>query len=129
MTKLTQDELTVLLIASQGESMMPIGRWQAPVESLLKRGYLHANDRFNNVITPEGRIAAELTQSHNERAVAEVHNEIQMAQARARQMAEGIAAQLVELSQISSKVTAETSKKALERWSRIILTRALELLQ
>ena len=128
MTELTQDELTVLLIASQGESMMPIGRWQAPVESLLKRGYLHANDRFNNVITPEGRIAAELTQSHNERAVAGVHNEIQMAQARARQMAESIAAQLVELSQISSKVTAEAPKKALERWSRIILTRALELL-
>ena len=129
MTELTQDELTVLLIASQGESMMPIGRWQAPVESLLKRGYLHANDRFNNVITPEGRAAAELTERSHMHAVADVNIEIQVAQARARQMAQGIATQLVELSQISSKVTAEAPKKALERWSRIILTRALEMLQ
>ena len=128
MTELTQDELTVLLIAAGGESMMPIGRWASPVESLVRRGYLHANDRFNNVITPEGRAAAELTQASNERAVGAVNNEIQVAQARARQMAQGIATQLVELSQISSKVTAEAPKKALERWSRIILTRALELL-
>ena len=29
--------------------MMPIGRWEAPTKSLVAKGYLHVNDKFNNV--------------------------------------------------------------------------------
>lgn len=54
---LSDDEYTVLMIAAEGESMMPIGRWQPAVESLIERGYLRSLDRFNNVITPQGRAA------------------------------------------------------------------------
>ena len=35
MTDLSQDELTVLMIAATGERMMPIGRWEAPAKSLV----------------------------------------------------------------------------------------------
>jgi hypothetical protein len=58
---LTADEFAVLMIAMQGESMMAIGRWQKPTESLIEKGYLQSRggDNFNCVITPEGRAACE----------------------------------------------------------------------
>ena len=54
---LTDDEYSVLMIAAEGQSLMPIGRWEKPVERLVSRGLLHSHDRFNNVITPMGRAA------------------------------------------------------------------------
>ena len=54
---LTQDEASVLMIAAQGQSLIAIGRWEKPIDSLVKRGLLHANDKFNNVITSKGRQA------------------------------------------------------------------------
>ena len=61
MSDLSQDELTVLMIAVHGESMMAIGRWQKPIESLLQKGYMQSRggDNFNCVITPAGRAACE----------------------------------------------------------------------
>lgn len=58
---LTTDELTVLMIAAQGESMMAIAHWKQPVESLIAKGYLQSrgDDNFNCVITPAGRAACE----------------------------------------------------------------------
>lgn len=58
MVDLTDDEVTVLDIASRGEPMMPIGRWEVPVEHLIVLGLLkRRNDKFNNVITDAGRKA------------------------------------------------------------------------
>jgi hypothetical protein len=54
---LSDDEFTVLMIAAEGQSMMPIGRWQEPVESLVAKGFLKEHDKFNCVITPTGREA------------------------------------------------------------------------
>ena len=57
MSDLTQDEFTVLLIAAEGESMMPIGRWKEPLLALTERGLMLKNDGFNYVITALGRKA------------------------------------------------------------------------
>ena len=57
MSDLTQDEFTVLLIAAEGESMMPIGRWKEPLLSLTARELMYKNDDFNFVITALGRKA------------------------------------------------------------------------
>ncbi len=61
MSDLSQDELTVLMIAVHGESMMAIGRWQKPIESLLQKGYMQSRggDNFNCIITDAGRAACE----------------------------------------------------------------------
>lgn len=56
---LTRDEVTILSIAAEGESMMPIGRWEKSVENLVKRGFLERHDKFNNTITEAGRAALE----------------------------------------------------------------------
>lgn len=57
MSDLTQDEFTVLLIAAEGESMMPIGRWKEPLLALTERGLMLKNDEFNYAITALGRAA------------------------------------------------------------------------
>lgn len=128
MTDLTQDELTVLLIAAQGESMMPIGRWEAPVENLVKRGYLARADKFNNYITPEGRAVAEAQDNANHKAVIEARNEVVGAQDKARARAEELAVLLAELATYSAAITGDDKMKALRSWGRIVLERAKEKL-
>lgn len=54
---MTDDEMTVLLIAAQGESMIPIGRWEKPLLALAERGFMKRNDAVNYVITAKGREA------------------------------------------------------------------------
>lgn len=65
MTVVTPDEYTILEIAATGKSMMPIGRWEQPTESLIAKGMMKpsppsAQDptgRFNCFITDAGRAA------------------------------------------------------------------------
>ena len=56
---LSDEEIAVLELSHQGNSMMPIGRWEKSVERLVRLGYLRAFDRFNNEITDQGRYALE----------------------------------------------------------------------
>jgi len=51
MSELSQDEFTVLLIAAEGESMIPIGRWKAPILALTDRGFMRKDDDVNFSIT------------------------------------------------------------------------------
>jgi hypothetical protein len=67
--RLTDDEVTVLLIAAHGESMMAIGRWEPAVESLVRKGFMRQMDRFNNFITPAGKAAIEAADKEDEAAV------------------------------------------------------------
>ena len=59
MTELSQDEFTVLLLAAEGESLAPIGRWKAPILSLTGIGFMQRDDDVNFSITVEGRRACE----------------------------------------------------------------------
>jgi FkbM family methyltransferase len=51
---MTNDEMTVLMIAAQGEPMIPIGRWEQPVRDLAARGLMQKQDAINYVITSKG---------------------------------------------------------------------------
>jgi hypothetical protein len=57
MPDISGDEFTLLEIASHGESMIPIGRWEKPLKSLAQKGMMFANDSVNYVITEAGRAA------------------------------------------------------------------------
>jgi hypothetical protein len=129
MTDLTNDELAVLLIAAEGESMMPIGRWEAPVASLLAKGYLHAHDKFNNVITEAGRKACGKAEDDNARALITANNAVVDARQKAAARAEELAVLLAELATYSNSVTGDGKVKALREWGRIVMARALELLK
>lgn len=65
---MTDDEMTVLLIAAQGSSMIPIGRWEQSIFALTERGLMKCNDAVNYVITPKGREAVK--QEEKERDAA-----------------------------------------------------------
>lgn len=69
---LNTDEETVLMIAAQGESMIPMGRWEGPVLRLAQLGLLHKNDRFNYSITAAGRARAGQAMRESDRALAEI---------------------------------------------------------
>lgn len=55
---LTDDERAVLMIAAQGQYMIPMGRWEKPILSLAVRGLMRKLDDVNYVITEAGRLAS-----------------------------------------------------------------------
>ena len=126
MTDLTEDEVTVLMIAAEGESMMPIGRWAAPVESLIRKGYLSRTSKFNNYITDEGRKAVETHDTAHVKAVLEATNQIAGAHTRMVSRAAEIAALLAELAMFSAAVTGKDRLSELKHWARVILEDAKE---
>ena len=91
MSDLSQDELTILMIAAEGESMMPIGRWEKPLDSLVAKGLMHRHDKFNVVITPDGRKACKETEDGNIRGLIEANNTMVTGKETARRNAEAIA--------------------------------------
>ncbi len=128
MTDLTDDEFTILMIAAQGESMMPIGRWEKPVSNLVKRGLLQSNDRFNNAITDKGRAALDAKNTDDATALIAAFNVPTASVSRTRKIAEQAAEQLAEVSRASYAITGDAPADAARRWSEVILNRALELL-
>lgn len=135
MTQLTNDEKTILMIAAAGKPMIPIGRWEKSVKSLVKRGFMqphgHAGDptgHFNNYITEAGRIALEQSDNEDFRALLEVGGQYQKAHYTLTSHAEQIAQELAALARESSTLKADPPHKALEKWSRVILERALAVL-
>lgn len=129
MIYITDDELTVLLIAAQGESMMPIGRWEKPVEALVAKGYLRANDRFNNVITPEGKaVLADREKQDDEvyRDILRMGNRVQNVRQQATSLVSEAAQKLAAAARISSQITGLTEKASVESWGRELIRSALE---
>ena len=139
MTDLSEDELTVLLIAARGEPMMPIGRWKVPAESLVARGLLQGtaspqdpSGMFNLRITATGKKEVERQDTVYEQQLGDVitkSRQINHIQNKARAAAEQIAVQLVDLAEMSSEATGDDKITALRNWARIILERALEKMQ
>ena len=132
-TTLSDDELTVLLIAAEDQSMMPIGRWRAPVESLLARGYLRSLDHFNHVITPEGRKAIEGRAAEDvltmEQAYRQTYRDVADAQAEARRAVEEAAQALVRAAKVSVGATGDRLDTAVLNWNGELLRRALKLVR
>jgi hypothetical protein len=138
MTDLTQDELTVLLIAAKGESMMPIGRWKDPARSLVTKGLLSATKSpqdpegmFNLRITPAGQAAAEHEDTIYDSQLGQMintSNAIAHEQKKVRAHAEQIAVQLVDLAEAASRVTGESRVDALRQWTKVIMERSLEMI-
>jgi hypothetical protein len=56
---LSDDERTVLMIAVQGQYMIPTGRWKEPILALTRRGFMRKLDEVNYVITEAGRAASD----------------------------------------------------------------------
>lgn len=131
MSELTDDEATILMIAAQGESMMPIGRWEKPVEMLLTKGMLARLDKFNNVITPAGRQAVEDWDKGNDdsyRQMLELGSKITNAREQAMKSVEQAAIHLSMAAKATAQVTGDTVLVALEKLVEITKERAKQKL-
>lgn len=67
MLDLTNHEFAVLLLADEGESLIPIGIWEKPIKTLTTLGLLKKNDGANYVITEAGH-AARIARDENDGA-------------------------------------------------------------
>lgn len=126
---LSDDEFTVLMIAAEGESLMPIGRWEAPVTNLVARGYLRSLDRFNNIITTEGRRVIEQRNTEDQGAINQTFQKVSLAQAEARKAAEEAALALARAARASIDVTGDRVDTAVLNWNAEVLKRALALVR
>lgn len=121
---LTDDEFTVLMIAAEGQSMMPIGRWQVSVESLSARGLLAGPDKFNQMITPAGREALKERDKEDDadyRQILELGSKVANGHQQYQQFIEQAAQALANAIKIATTVTGDSPVAA---WDRtIVLTK------
>jgi hypothetical protein len=66
---LSVDERAVLMIAAEGVPMIPIGRWEASVKALARRGLMQMLDAVNYVITAAGQAALEAAEREDGAAI------------------------------------------------------------
>lgn len=136
---LTPDEKTVLLIAAKGESMIPIGRWKASTLSLVEKGFMKAHGssgdptgHFNHRITSAGRVAVDEVEKEDDALLGQLITASTVAgheQKKARAAAEQIAVQMVDLAEMSARVTGDSKRDALAQWAKVIGQRALEMIR
>lgn len=124
---LSDDEYVVLMIASEGESMMPLGRWEHPVESLVAKGYLRALDRFNNIITTEGRKALGRREADDIKALKLAAETVSDLHTVARAAVEASAKALAHAAQASVQATGDSLQTAVLMWNTQVLRRAMEI--
>lgn len=127
---LSDDELTVLLIAAKGEPMLAIGRWEEPTKNLILKGYLRpCTDKINNIITDAGRKAAREAEDAPFKALIEIGSKVGATQKAIRDFAEQAAQLLAQAAKTSHDITGDAPEYAAEKWSGIILRRAKEILR
>lgn len=73
---LTDDERAVLMIAAQGQYMIPMGRWEKPILSLAVRGLMRKLDDVNYVITEPGRLASDDVEDDAVRGMLNARNRV-----------------------------------------------------
>lgn len=134
MSELTDDEFTVLSIAINGESMLPIGRWEKPVKSLTDKGLMRCADPSNYFITDSGRQAWEVRDRADDAALgrllevgSQVTAPLVSVQKSAQQSVEQAAVHLALAAKESVKATGDSLEFAIRHWSSVVIRRALEL--
>ncbi len=127
---ITDDEYTILMLASQDQVLAPIGRWEQPIKSLHARGLLQMFNAWNYGITDAGRAAlAEREKGDDEdlKRVLNAGNKIATVNASARVAAEESAKHLANAIRTSVIATGEKPEVCARKWMEAIIKRALEL--
>jgi hypothetical protein len=128
MTQLSDDEFTVLSIAAEGESMMPLGRWEQPVEHLVELGFLEQHDKFNNTITSAGKIALREHKDDVDTAMGVALIKANNLRVAYREYGDGLAGKLAEMAKKVAEATGEEPVTALQKCVAAVRDRAVELL-
>lgn len=119
---LTQDEITVLEICCEGGVIAEIGRWQEPVERLVRKGYLEGI-KFNWTITPAGRAAFDASDDREDKALAAYVDKFREMEVGRAEISAAIMAMVepcVELSRRSSALSGKDAIHDLDEWLRVL---------
>lgn len=128
MVDLTQDELTCLAIANEGECMLAIARWEQPIDHLVELGLMQRFDKFNNVITPKGREAIAKDIAQVDLAFATTAIDVHNAQTSYKNAMEFSAQQLANAARQKQLLTGQFPNKCAYDLAQEVLRRALEIL-
>lgn len=132
MPDLTDDEYTVLLIAAQGEHMIPIGRWETPIKNLHARSLMRKIDDVNYVITQSGRDAAETREHADDNLLRDVFKQagnVAVARNNAASHIEFAARHLADAAKISAATTGDSPEAAIRSWAEPLIQRSIQMLQ
>lgn len=129
MPDLSDDEWTCLMIAAEGASMMSLGRWEPSIDSLVAKGLMSRNDKFNNFITPAGRQAAAEHEKKTDDASLRIGVEVHNTRIRAKTILEEAAAKLAEAAQLGQRVSGGEIDTHIAQAAREIIKRAQELVR
>ena len=128
---ITQDERTVLMIVNRGEYMLAIGRWELPIKSCAKQGFLKSEFIAGGpqyTITEAGHTELDVAEHEENQQLANIINSSSATLASIRGKAEQSAQLLAQAAKESEQATGDAAKVAAERWSEMILKRALDII-
>jgi len=117
------------MIANNGDSLAPIGRWKEPVLELARKGLLQRLNEVNYAITLEGKKACAERDREDDAAFRSVLAGSVKVQRQSADLVEQAAQNLAEASRQSADITGNDPVYALRQWSEQALKRALELLK
>jgi hypothetical protein len=128
---ITNDEATVLMLAAEGQFMLAIGRWEAPIKSLTEKGmlkmeYLNGGPQFT--ITEAGQTACAEYELESTQQLALALGKTSTALSHIREIVEQAAQLLVSAAKESSRATGADTEIALHQWLGTMRRRALDLL-
>lgn len=128
---LSNDEMSVLMIAAQGQTMLPIGRWEGPTKSLAARGFMKCEILAGGpqyTITDAGHLALNNSEKEDDDRLTQAIAKANNATHTAKKCAEEAAVLLTQAIRSTQTVTGESPDIIARKWCATIQRRALELL-
>lgn len=125
---ISNDEMTVLALCYQGQSVMAIGRWEGPCEHLVELGLLEQHDKFNHSITSAGEKVYTDAQTQADDNLAKALIGQHNAGVAYRKKAEELAQQLATLVKDAAKATSHDLSTAANNALNAIQLRVNEIL-
>lgn len=132
MSNLTDHEYAVLMLAGEGNSMIPIGIWEKPILNLTLLGLLKKFDSVNYGITDSGRkMLADRQHEEDDdfkQAFAKL-SEDRNAQSQSVQSTNQAAQHLVFAARAAAKLSGKTPEQEVWEIGQGAISRAMELLK
>lgn len=131
-SNLTDHERAVLMLAAEGNSMIPIGIWEKPIHNLTMLGLLKKFDSVNYGITDAGRKILDTAQIEEDaefkQAFARLTDD-RNAQTQALQSTNQAAQHLVYAAKAAAKLSGLTQEQEVWQIGQATIQRAMELLK
>jgi DNA-binding TFAR19-related protein (PDSD5 family) len=126
--ELTEDEITCLTIAGNGENMLAIARWEKPIDHLVELGLMRRLDKFNNLITANGKQVLEMALEGQHHEYTRLSNDVALAKQDYANEMEQAAQHLANATRVKQRLTGQFPNQAAYGLAQEALRRALEIL-